>query len=261
MAFPSPCLQGITAFDYDNDRTYRIFAPCEDRRIYLYDSAGDLVKGWDSGKADKEIVSKVQYYRVGDKDYIVYADRYRFYILDRKGNERVRVSTVFDLKNHTDIYLTRKGGQFVLAFANAAGPVNIVDFKGNVQTMKCGQLSPDYNMNVADVNGDGVDDYVFTDADRLFVYSVSGQLLYEKELQAHSLDFPYVYRFSGADIRIGLIDKEEGRMLLLTPDGTLSKGFPIKGDSPFSIVFSGDDGFWLFAGTDSGALIKYRVQR
>lgn len=261
VTFPSSCSNGITMYDYDNDRNYRIFAPCEDRKIYLYGLDGDLVKGWDSSSADKEIVSKVQYYRVGDKDYLVYADRYRFYILDRKGCERVKVSSVFDLRDHTDIYLTRKGEQFVLAFANANGPVNWVDFKGNVQTVKCGSLSPDYHMNVADVNGDGQDDYVFTDADRLFVYSASGQLLYEKELEAHSLDFPYVYQFSGADIRIGLIDREQKRMLLLSPDGTISKGFPINGDSPFSIVFSGEDGFFLFAGADDGMLIKYKVER
>lgn len=261
VSFKSPSDRGITLYDYDGNKDYRVFVPCEDQKVYLYDLDGSPVKGWDSKKADKEIVSKVYYFRVDGKDYIVYADRYRFYILDRKGNERVQVSSVFDLKVNTDIYLTRKGGNAMLAFANIAGPVNLVDFKGNVQTVKCEKLSPDYNMNVADINGDGVDDYVFTDADRMFIYNLSGQLLYEKELEAHSLDYPYIYRFSDSDTRIGLIDKEQNRMLLLRPDGVISAGFPIPGDSPFSIVFSGSDGFFLFAGTDNGTVIKYRVQR
>lgn len=261
VSFKSPSGRGITVYDYDGNKDYRIFAPCEDQKVYLYGLDGEPLKGWDTRKADKEIVSKVYYFRIEGKDYIVYADRYRFYILDRKGNERVQVSSVFDLKVNTDIYLTRKGGAAVLAFANIAGPVNLVDFKGNVQTVKCGKLSADYNMNVADVNGDGTDDYVFTDADRMFVYNSSGELLYEKELEAHSLDYPYIYRFSDTDIRIGLLDREQNRMLLLRPDGAVSQGFPISGDSPFSIVFSGNDGFFLFAGTDDGTVIKYKVQR
>lgn len=261
VAFRAECTQGITVFDYDNNRNYRIFAPCADRKVYLYDLAGTLVKGWDSRRADKPIVSRVQHYRVGDKDYIVFADRYRLYILDRKGKERVQVSAVFDLKDPTDIYQVRKNGLPMLAFANAEGPVNLVDFSGNVQTVKCGKLSSAAAINAADINGNGAEDYIIADGDRFAVYSSAGNPLYEKQLEGHQLDFPYVYRFSSKDIRVGILDKAEQRMLLLLPDGTLSKGFPISGDSPFSIVFSGTDGFFLFAGTDNGTIIKYRVQR
>lgn len=93
------------------NRTIRLFVPCENREVYLYGLDGKPVEGWNPQKTDKPVVSKVQHFRVADKDYIVFADRYRFYILDRKGKERVRVSSVFDLKPHTDVYLTRKGGQ------------------------------------------------------------------------------------------------------------------------------------------------------
>lgn len=261
VTFRSKCPQGITVFDYDGKREYRIFVPGEDREVYLYGLDGVLVQGWDSRKADKEIVTKVQHFRVDRKDYIVFADRYRLYILDRKGKERLKVASVFDLKENTDLYLAGKGEQSRLVFANAAGGVHTVDFNGREKKLDCGKLSADYRMNVADLNGDGVEDMVFTDSDRLCVYDLSGKLLYDKHLDAHSLDFPYVYRFSAVDSRIGLIDREQNRMLLLSPDGTMAKGFPITGDSPFSIVFSGTDGFFLFAGADNGTVIKYKVQR
>lgn len=261
VAFRAKCERGITVYDYDNKRDYRIFAPGEDRELYLYGLDGALVQGWDCRKADKQIVTKVQHFRVGDKDYVVFADRYRLYILDRKGKERVNIASVFDLRENTDLYLAGKGDEAVLVFANASGTVNIVDFKGQIRTVECGKMSAGYNMNVADVNGDGGMDLVFTDAEKLSVYDLSGKLIHEKSLDAHSLDYPYVYRFSASDNRIGLIDREQNRMLLLSPDGGVSKGFPITGDSPFSIVFSGNDGFFLFAGADNGTLIKYKVQR
>ena len=80
-------------------------------------------------------------------------------------------------------------------------------------------------------------------------------------MKQNGLDFPYIYRFSGRDSRIGLMDRVGGKMLLLAVDGNVSKGFPLAGDSPFSIVFSGNDGFFLFAGADNGSVIKYKVQR
>lgn len=77
LAFKSSCPSGITVYDYDNDRNYRVFAPCADRKIYLYELSGDLVEGWSQPQSDNDPVSKVYYFRVADKDYIVFADRYR----------------------------------------------------------------------------------------------------------------------------------------------------------------------------------------
>jgi len=261
LTFQARCEQGISVYDYDHNKNYRIFAPCADRKVYLYGLDGNLVKGWEPAKSDKPIVTRVQHFRLEGKDYLVFADRYRLYILDRKGKERVRVSSVFDLPAPTDIYLLRSKAQPHLIFAGRGGTVYLVDFKGNTQTFQVEGLAGDFRMNVADMDGDGVEDCIFTGGNRLIIAGLDGKRITEREVEAKSLDYPYVYRFSGTDKRIGLTDPEQARMLLLTSDGKLSKGFPIAGDSPFSIVFSGNDGFFLFAGADNGSLIKYKVQR
>lgn len=261
VVLPSACERGITVFDYDNNRNYRIFVPGTDQKVSLYDIKGKPVKGWESPKADKKIMTRVQHYRVVDKDYIVYADRYRLYILDRKGKERVRVSKVFELAGNTELYLTRRNGKTGIAFADRKGPVNWVSFAGEVQTLNCGVRGSESRMNVADINNDGADEYIFTDGGKLSVFDRNGKMIYEKDLGAQSLDFPYVYRFSNGDIRIGLLDVTQNRMLMLSPEKGLSKGFPINGDSPFSIVFAESGDFYLFAGVENGSLIKYKVQR
>jgi len=261
VSFKAACKQGISVYDYDDNRNYRIFVPAEDRKVYLYGLDGNIVQGWDTPKADKPIVSKVQHFRVGNKDYIVFADAFRLYILDRKGKERVRVSSVFDLKDHTDIYLTRKGGQPVLVFAGKTGNIHIVNFAGQTEKITTAGLSDNYRMNVADVNEDQTEECIFTDGGKLLVYRLNGGLLYEKTLEAKQLGYPYIYRFSEKDERIGLSDEVQRQLFLLLADGSLSPGFPIAGDSPFSIVFAGNDGFFLFAGADEGSVIKYKVQR
>ncbi len=116
-------------------------------------------------------------------------------------------------------------------------------------------------MNVADVNNDGRDEFIFTSGGNLAVYNQQGKKIYEKELEAQSLDFPYVYRFSNGDVRIGLVDRVQHNMYMLNLKNGLSKGFPIGGNSPFSIIFAESGDFYLFAGIENGSLIKYRVQR
>ena len=112
-------------------------------------------------------------------------------------------------------------------------------------------------MNIVDWDGNGTGDVLFTDGNRVLVTRLDGTPLFEKKMEAKTLGFPYVYRFSAKDVRVGLTDPEQNHLFLLSADGKLSKGFPITGDSPFSIVFLGNDGFFLFAGTGNNTILKY----
>lgn len=261
LSFRAECKQGISVYDYDNNKNYRIFAPCSDRKVYLYGLDGNMIKGWEPQKTDKPIVTKVQHFRLEGKDYLVFADRYRLYVLDRKGKERVRISSVFDLPEQMDIYLIRKNKQPYLIFAGRDGNIQLVNFSGQIKGFKVEGLSEHFRMNVADVNRDGTEECIFVDKDRLFVVDLEGRVVIEKKLDVAGLDYPYIYRFSNVDIRIGVTDAFLHQMLLLDAQGNISKGFPIPGDSPFSIVFFGQEGFYLFAGADDGSVIKYKVQR
>ena len=173
----------------------------------------------------------------------------------------MRVSSVFDLKPHTDVYLTRKGGQPVLVFAGKGGQIHVVNFSGQTETSRVEGLSDRFEMNIVDWDGNGNGDVLFTDGNRVLVTRLDGTPLFEKKMEAKTLGFPYVYRFSAKDVRVGLTDPEQNHLFLLSADGKLSKGFPITGDSPFSIVFLGNDGFFLFAGTGNNTILKYKVQR
>ena len=153
-------VQGISLYDYDGKKDYRIFVPCADRKVYLYGLDGRPVTGWAPANTDAPAVTKVQHFRVEGKDYIVFADRYRLYILDRRGNERVKVKTVFDLPDPTDLYLVRKGGRPRLVFAGVDGRIHLVDFTGRTESVKVGKVGRHFRMNVADVDRDGEEECI-----------------------------------------------------------------------------------------------------
>ncbi|KIO46757.1 hypothetical protein [Sanguibacteroides justesenii] len=262
LAFKSSCPSGITVYDYDNDRNYRVFAPCADRKIYLYELSGDLVEGWSQPQSDNDPVSKVYYFRVADKDYIVFADRYRIYILDRRGRERVKVQTLYDLLQGTVIYLTGKEQNESLVFGSAGGELQFVDFNGASRSLKPDKITAGYLFNVADTDGDGNDDFIFSNGEHVYVYDRNGKVLWETGVKEGRLGFPYVYRFSARDTRVGTLDESHSELYLLDK-GSQSNGFPITGTSAFSIVFqnTGKVGFYLYVGSEKDSLLKYRFIR
>ena len=262
LPLASPCPRGITLCDYDGRRDYRVFIPSADRSVRLIDLSGNAVKGWNVPRCDNDMSSRVEHFRVGDKDYIVYADRYRLYILDRRGRERVNVPTLLNLSPETTLHLTRVNGRPVIALLDAEGYLLLVDFTGNVTSVPLEEAAPGGALNVADVNADGQDEFIVARGDRLLVHDARGRVLYQYRWEGARLAYPYVYRFSAADIRVGVLDRGGHRLFLTAGEG-LSKGFPVSGITPFSIAFftEGDSGFYLFSGSEAAHLLKYRVQR
>ena len=113
-----------------------------------------------------------------------------------------------------------------------------------------------------DLDGDGVDEFIYACGESVGIYDGKGKLKGEYVWKDARLGFPYTYRFSAQDIRVGLVDVAK-RRLFLTCGAGLSKGFPISGNAPFSIAFfdKGTTGFYLFAGNEEKQLLKYRVVR
>ena len=260
----SRCEVGISLFDYENKRDYRVAAPGEDRALYLFDLEGNPVRGWEVPRSDNPVTSKLYHFRVGQNDYLVFADRSRLYMLDRRGGHRVKVDHLFDMSANTPLYLSRRGETPVVLFADARQDVWWVDFKGGVGSWKSGKETRSYHLNVGDVNADGVDEWIFTRGETLAIHDSRGRLLQEKRWEGASLGFPYIYRFSARDARVGMLDERQWRLLLLGKE--VSKEFPVTGTTPFSIAFHGgggetSSGFYLFAGNEEGYLLKYRVQQ
>lgn len=262
LAFKSSCESGITLCDYDNDKEYRIFAPGVDRYLYLYELSGDFVKGWVNPKSDNAIVSKVYHFRVDQKDYIVYADCCRLYIMDRRGGERVKISTLLNLSSQTPLYLMKRGAMSQIVFVDAEGEIWLADFNGEIRRLKEMRVPVGGMLNVVDLNNDGKGEFVYACGDTLRVYNAEGGLLAEQHGDDAEFGFPYAYHFSTANVKIGILDSR-GERLFLGGISDFVKGFPIRGNSPFAIAFfdKEDTGFYLFAGGEGTHLLKYRIQQ
>ncbi|MDR2413803.1 MAG: WD40 repeat domain-containing protein [Odoribacteraceae bacterium] len=261
----SRCEVGITLFDYDNNRDYRVAAPGADRALYLFGLDGNPVKGWEMPAVENTLVSRLYHFRIENRDYLVVLDRGRLYMLDRRGKRRVKVEQLFDAAANTPLYLSRRQGKPVVLFADARRQAWWVDFEGNTGSWKHGDSAAPYHLNVGDVNADGLDEWIFAAGGTLSIHDNQGRVIQEKRWDDATLGFPYIYRFSARDARVGMLDSAGGRLLLLDKKQADTQGFPLPGATPFSIAFHGGDGeaaagFYLFTGAPDGYLLKYRVQ-
>jgi len=263
VSLPSPATAPVAVFDYENNREYRIFIPCENKKIYDFSKDGDIIPGWQFDRTDTRVTNKIQHFRVNTRDYIVFADQYRIYILNRRGQIRVRLEEHFARSKNNLFVLEPKTSENPprLATTDKNGTVRYIRFTGEVNALDMGEYSPGHYFDYQDINSDGLKDFIFLDDNTLEVKDRSGEEIYSNELEAEITDPPIHFYFSYQDRKIGLVSDQQNQIYLFNPNGELYEGFPLRGSTPFSIGYLDDAGkdFHLIVGNKYNFLYNYNV--
>ncbi|NNK27037.1 MAG: hypothetical protein HKP06_02240 [Flavobacteriaceae bacterium] len=93
----------------------------------MYDSKGKKVSGFNFKTAENSILSQPRHFRVGNKDYIVFASEEKLNVLNRKGQTRVAVNERIEFSEN-DIFLYRNK----FTSTNTDGQLIQVDQKGRI---------------------------------------------------------------------------------------------------------------------------------
>jgi hypothetical protein len=259
-----PATNGMALIDTDHSRDYRIFIACTDNKVYGYDKGGNPLKGWAFGPASGPVTQPVQGFKIQNKDYLVFADPLKVYIVDRKGAVRITTDKDFALSANNRILLESmtSGKGTRLMVTDIDGTVQTIAPDGTVEPVKLGEFSPDHYFIFKDINRDGLGEFVFIDRNRVEAYSQSGQKLFSKKFDGTATLRPDIYPFDGNLNRIGLTVPGRNEILLFNGDGTLYSGFPLYGKTPFTMGNLGKTSAYrnLLVGSDDGYLYNYAIK-
>ena len=260
VAFRSPATNGVNVFDYDNNRNYRYFVACENRKVVAYDFAGNIISGWDFGQTDHEVTTPVQHFRVGGKDYIVFKDKSHIYIQDRQGKTRVKTSAKFE-NSRNPLVLNLNGKPKIVA-TDSSGKVFYLYFDGNFAEKPGVPSGENHFFTVDDLNGNGVPDFVFADGDSLKVTDETGKVLFSEKFENVLQHKPGIYSIGSNLKKIGVVDAIANKIYLFDTDGKLHEGFPLQGNSEFCIgkISQNQPGLNLLVGSDGGVLNNYLLK-
>ncbi len=263
VRLPSPATNGISLFDYDNDKNYRIFVACEDKSVEVRSKEGNIVTGWNFAGSEHNIEQEIKHYRAGGRDYIVMADRQRVYILDRRGNIRVRPDKVFPVSARNGIAFEGRTPESDprLVLTDTLGRVWHIGFDGTTGVTETGDYSSDHFFDFRDVNADGYREYIFIDNNRMDVYRRDGLPVFSHEFPVAIDHPPAYYYFSATDRRLGAVSGSSEQIFLLDSGGDICNGFPLTGRSGFTIGFMQpqQEHYSLIVGAGDNFLYNYAV--
>ena len=116
----------LSVFDYDSNRNYR-FLVVNNSSTLMYDSKGKKVTGFNSKSIKERITHPPKHIRISGKDYLIFKHENGLKILNRKGQNRIKLKENISFSNNTifsylDTFMT----------TDKEGNLVQIDAKGNV---------------------------------------------------------------------------------------------------------------------------------
>ncbi len=254
---------GLSVFDYESNKNYRIFVPCRNKKVYAYSKEGNVINGWKFKQTDYTVTQSVKHFRIIDNDYIIFGDKTSTYILDRKGNQRVKPEKSFS-KSINNTYYQYDSGNLEDSYfvtTDTSGKIYKIFTSGRIKTQEVGKFSNQHFFDFKDVNADGKSDYIFLDNNELTIFSDNGNKIFDKTFKENISQHPVYYHFSYTDRKIGIVT-EKNEIYLINNNGDTYKGFPVEGKTQFTIGYFDltTSRFNLIVGGRNNFLYNYAVE-
>ncbi len=237
IKFKSPATNGLLVLDYEGKKNYRIFVACENKNVYLLNKNAGKVAGWQFEKTLGTVRLPIQYFNYDGKDYLVFADNKKVYILNRRGQTRIELKSQFVKSKKSAFYFDKgispENARFVTT--NNTGVVYFIYMNGAVKKMTLDEFSSNHNFKYADLYGNGKKYFIFTDDTRLIVFNHDKSVRFEQKFDGALNNSLNLYSVVGKSKLIGVAVNSANKIYLLSPSGKTIKGFPMQGYGAYSI--------------------------
>ena len=125
----------VLAVDYEKTRDYRFFIALKDRGVYCLNKDGKAIDGWKFEKTTDLVTKPIQYFKVADKDFIVFTDNKQIYFLNRKGDARFRITEPISVSSGSGIFYEAKSSLRSEHFicADSIGNIILIYTDGHIE--------------------------------------------------------------------------------------------------------------------------------
>jgi len=240
LKFNDQITEPLSVFDYDNRKNYRLLVT-QGKNILMYDVEGKTVSGFDYKNNGSTISTQPKHFRIGTKDYIVFAAGETLKILNRQGDNRINVN---DKIRFSDNELFLYKNKFTAT--NTLGQLIQVDTQGKLSKK---------NLNLTDKH------YLETTSKTL-VSMTENKL----NIKSHTIDLDYgnytapkVF-YLNDKIYVTTTDLQSKKVYLFDSQAKSIPNFPVFGTSAAELQkLDSESGLELITQSDNKNIIVYKL--
>lgn len=251
---------GLSVFDYDNNRNYRVLVCGVDKFVYNYDLHGEETEGWNRHRTEELVTKPVQHVVADNKDHLIVTDvKGTARILDRQGRIRIPLKADFKKSQGADFYENRTNHKGIVLTSDDVGNLLYIANDGGLARTEFGQFSDRHYFLYEDFNGDQDPDFIYLDGKELRVFNRFKKVLYSNDFDSDIKTKPVYYRLSRNKRLLGIVSESAREIYLIDRNGNMMVSSGLVGETEFAIgSLKGNNEVNLLTGVGN-ALFNYRI--
>lgn len=235
VKLPLEAVGPMSLVDYDKQKSYRILIPLSDGKVYNFQIDGNQTPGWKFPTMKEPIRQKVQFFRLGNKDFLVVSDTAGNVIYaNRRGEARMDAQLAFTNNPRTTFFKKSGNEHPKIITTDLLGRVISLDAAGKVDKLLLQEFSPHHSFSYFDFNGDKRKDYIYLDHNVLYVFNHRNKMILKRDF-----DFPLspeimsVKMNTKDTIRLVLHSSDNQQLILVSQSGRILENRDYKSNRNF----------------------------
>ncbi len=247
---------GLCLIDYEKKKEYRILIPTSDKKISYFNIKGNLINDFKSPVLSDLIISPPQHIIFGGKDNILISDKTgNFKILDRKGNERLKLKSPFHKNPLSKFYYDGK----YLITSDISTNIKYISSKGEVENKVFKNISGNTQFVYEDYNNDGNKDFIFLSANELTICKKDGKVIFSYKFKTTVHPNILFYEKTGRGNMMVVLGTDK-QLYVFDKNGLMDESIAFKGETlPVISALTETKELFLITGYGN-KLLKYTFQ-
>ena len=226
VTFKRKATNGLVVADFDNNLNYRYYLAFDNKSFVSLSKEGRKVEGWKFDKTKYRVNTSAKCFTFQGKDYIVFNDSLGVYLLNRKGEEKLKLKQSVAFSKQNELYIDIRPKYFRFILTDTAGQVNTIFPDGHVEQNKLGLFSSKHHFELVDFNADGQNNFLFTDDSLVYIFNSDNKVILSATIPG-SINSYLVSKSAGSS-SVFLASSLNNNVFKLNSDGNVAKGYPIK---------------------------------
>jgi hypothetical protein len=261
IKFKVPATNGISVFDYDNNKNYRILFANENKRVVALNKSGKLLEDWLFKETEGTVTGEIQHLRHSGNDYICFSDDIKNYFLNRKGESRIKPTKAIVKAPNSSYYYSRgdKSDKPCIFYTNEDGSIIGQYFTNETEQVLKNNFTANHFYLFADLNANNSPEHIIVSDNKLEIFDKNYKPVVSGKFGGEVVNRPRLFPFSGNKQKIGVT--ADDKIYLVNNDGQFFRGFPLKGSTSFSLGYFSKSSrkFSVIVGNGSNSVICYEV--
>ena len=236
IRLPVEASNGLSVFDYQGTKDYRILLCGTDKLVYNFTIKGTETEGWNRHRTDNIVNKPIEHLVADGKDYLIVTDTEgTVRILDRQG--RVRIPLVGDLQKSptADIYVNKTNSKGIMLTSSKDGKLLYITFDGHTALTDFGNFGDKHFFLYEDFNQDSSPDFIYLDGNELHIFDKFKNDLFSYTFKNEIKQKPVFFNITRNRRLLGIVSEASREIYLIDKNGKMISSSGLVGETPFAV--------------------------